>query len=156
MLCAVVKWGSSLILAVWRLESGKDPREFLGRGVWWGDQRVTKGKWRSWVVRCEAVRSSASQMRGWEACLRGADPATGAPGPLRPGRAVQGATAARCTLASVTLGTRETLTILEGVTESDFTCASIGSLFESCLWLRPAEQKRFSHPPSSKPVRRSL
>lgn len=65
-------------------------------------------------MRCEAVRLSASQMRGWEACLRSADPATGAPGPLRPGRAVQGATAARCTLASVTLGTRETLTILGG------------------------------------------
>lgn len=155
MLCAVVKWGSSLILAVWRLESGKDPREFLGRGVWWGDQRVTKGKWRSWVVRCEAVRSSASQMRGWEACLRSADPATGAPGPLRPGRAVQGATAARCAGLGDP-GHQGDLDNLGGVTESDFTCASIGSLFESCLWLRPAEQKRFSHPPSSKPVRRSL
>lgn len=75
---------------------------------------MTEGKWRSWVVRCEAVRWSASQTRGREACPRSADPATGAPGPLRPGRAVQGATAARCTLASVTPGTRETLARLKG------------------------------------------
>lgn len=65
-------------------------------------------------MRCEAVRWSASQTRGREACPRSADPATGAPGPLRPGRAVQGATAARCTLASVTPGTRETLARLKG------------------------------------------
>ncbi|MEJ1284358.1 hypothetical protein NN561_015343 [Cricetulus griseus] len=62
---------------------------------------MTEGKWRSWIVRCEAVRSSASQMRGREACQRSADTATGAPCPLQ-GCAVQGATAARCSLPSVT------------------------------------------------------
>lgn len=101
---------------------------------------MTEVKWRSWVVRCEAVRSSASQMRGREACLRCADLATGSPGPLRPGRAVQGATAALSAQASVTPGTRKTLARLEGwLAESDFLCASIGSLFEGCLWLRPSK-----------------
>lgn len=53
-------------------------------------------------MRCEAVRCSASQLRGRESCLRKADPATGAPRfPLLLGRAVQGATAARCTLTLV-------------------------------------------------------
>lgn len=86
-------------------------------------------------MRCEAVHSSTSQMRGREACLRSADPATGVSARTRcPGcyRSPQHA-------GLGDPGDHGDLGKIGMVAQGDFTCASIGSLFEGCLLLLPSK-----------------